>query len=248
MTTVRLPPGPTTPRIVQSAFALTSPQRALRRLRARYGDAFTVNVPIFGRAVVISDPAAVKRLFTAGPDVVDNLQPNLGRVLGPGSLFALTGDEHRKQRKLLTPPFHGRRLAAYERIVEEETVRELATWPAGRPFATQPSMMRITLNAILRAVFGAEGAELARLRELLPRIVALGSRRCLGAAFAAMEMNVVLRTMVRDFTLIPTTERDERWHFRGVAYAPAKGGRAVVRRRTARPAAETVSTQREALR
>jgi cytochrome P450 family 138 len=58
-----------------------------------------------------------------------------------------------------------------------------------------------------------------------------GSRRCLGAAFANMEMNVVLRTLLRDFTLVPTTEDGERWHSRGVAYAPAKGGQAVVRRR-----------------
>jgi cytochrome P450 len=59
-----------------------------------------------------------------------------------------------------------------------------------------------------------------------------GTRRCLGAAFANMEMNVVLHTMLRDLTLVPTRERDERWHSRGVANAPAKGGRAVVQPRT----------------
>jgi cytochrome P450 len=59
-----------------------------------------------------------------------------------------------------------------------------------------------------------------------------GVRRCLGAAFAHMEMDVVLRTLLREFTLEPTGERGERWHSRGVAYAPAKGGRAVVRRRS----------------
>jgi cytochrome P450 len=146
------------------------------RLRDRYGGAFTVNVPIFGRAVVISDPTEIKQLFTASADIADNLEPNLGRVLGPGSLFALSGEEHRKRRKLLIPPFHGRRLGAYEKIVEDETVREMASWPQGRQFATLPSTMRITLNAILRAVFGAEGAEFARLRDLLPRFVTLGSR------------------------------------------------------------------------
>jgi cytochrome P450 len=63
-----------------------------------------------------------------------------------------------------------------------------------------------------------------------------GTRRCLGAAFAAMEMNVVLRTLLRDFTLEPTAGRDERWHSRGIAFAPGKGGRAVVHRRTRRRA------------
>jgi cytochrome P450 len=171
-----LPPGPSAPRALQGAYALTLPRRGVLRLRARYGDAFRVDMPIFGRAVVISDPAEIKQLFLAGPEAADNLEPNLGRVLGPGSLFALGGEEHRKQRKLLVPPFHGRRLAAYEKIIEDETVRELASWPQGEMFATLPSMMRITLNAILRAVFGAEGDELAELRALLPRFVTLGSR------------------------------------------------------------------------
>lgn len=423
---VTLPPGPAAPRAVQGAYALTSPLRGMRRLREKYGDAFTVNVPIFGHAVVISGAAEIKQLFMSGPDLVDNQEVNLGRVLGPRSLFALSGEEHRRQRKLLVPPFHGRRLAAYEKIVEEETIRELVSWPEGQAFATLPSMMRITLNAILRAVFGAEGTEFAELRTLLPPFVTLGSRlavlpiskkgrlnpwrrferlrrdydaivdrliakaraddrlddrddvlalmlqsryddgaelsreeiadqlltlltaghettattlawaverlrrhpgvlrelaeaadcklldatilevqrtrpvidltarqvkqdgfrlgkwtlpkgyvvlvsialihdddtlfphaatfdphrfagarpdryqwipfgggtrRCIGAAFATMEMTVVLRTLLRDFTLEPTTEADERWHSRGVAYAPAKGGRAVVRRR-----------------
>jgi cytochrome P450 family 138 len=175
MTTVTLPPGPSAPRLVQGGYALTVPRRGMRRLRDRYGDAFTVNVPIFGRAVVISDPAEIKQLFQASPEAADNLDRNLGRVLGPGSFFALSGERHHRQRKLLVPPFHGRRLAAYERIVEEETVRELASWPEGQTFATLPSMMRITINIILRAVFGAGGAELAWLREQLPRAVALGS-------------------------------------------------------------------------
>jgi len=170
-----LPPGPATPRLMQAVAALTKPGRGFRQARARYGDAFTINSPMFGRALVISDAAEIKQLFQAGSDVADNLEPNLGRVLGAGSLFALSGDDHRKQRKLLVPPFHGRRLAAYEQIMEQETLREFATWPDNEQFATMPSMMRLTLNIILRAVFGAEGAEFEELRQLLPRFVRLGS-------------------------------------------------------------------------
>ena len=161
---------------MQTLFMLTRPRGGIHQRRDRYGDAFTINSPVFGRAVVISDPAEIRQLFQAGPEIADNIEPNLGRVLGPGSLFALAGDEHRKQRKLLVPPFHGRRLAAYEKIMEQETVQEFASWPRGQEFATLPSMMRITLNIILRAVFGAEGAEFDRLRELLPRWVKLGSQ------------------------------------------------------------------------
>jgi cytochrome P450 len=124
----------------------------------------------------VGGPAEIRALFQAGPEVVENIEPNLGRVLGPGSFFALRGAEHHAQRKLLVPSFHGRRLDAYERIVVRETRAEIARWPHGREFATLPAMRRITLNVILRAVFGAEGEDSARLRDLLPRMVGLGAR------------------------------------------------------------------------
>src|SRR5438067_8578247 len=171
-----LPDGPSTPRSIQGTLALIAPLHSMRRLRAHYGSAFMVNVPVFGRAMVISDPEEIKQLFMTSPEIADNVSVNLGRVLGPGSFFALDGEQHKRQRKLLVPPFHGRRLKPYEAIIEEEAVREMATWPDGREFATLDSMMRITLNAILRAVFGADGAELAELRDPLPRFVKLGSR------------------------------------------------------------------------
>ncbi|WP_433733378.1 cytochrome P450 [Nocardia sp. CA-129566] len=443
MTTVKLPDGPTTPALFQAVEVMTGRTRAWRRLHDRYGSAFTVYLPRFGRMVVLSDPAEVKALFTASSDIADNVDVNLGQFLGPGSLFSLQGAEHRKQRKLLTPPFHGRRLAVYEALIEEETVRELATWPQGQEFATMDSMMRITLNVILRAVFGAEGREFDELRELLPKLVLVGSalaalpvprkflgrfgpwarftahrrhydeivgrlidraaaddrladrddvlammlqaryddgtamthseiadelltlltaghettattlswtierlrrhpevlarlvaevdeggsalreatllevqrvrpvidatarkiraesvqlgrwtlpkgqnvlvsirlvhdneelfpnaraftpdrfvgvrpgtfswipfgggaRRCIGAAFATMEMNVVLRTLLRDFTLAPTDAPDERTHFRGVALVPAKKGRAVVYRRASAPTTVAARTE-----
>jgi len=439
MNTVTLPDGPALPRFVQGGMVIAAPLWMMRWLHGRYGSDFMINVPIFGKALVISDPAEVKQLFMTSPEIADILDFNLGLILGPNSFFAISGDTHRKQRKLLTPPFHGRRLRAYEAIIEQEAAREMAAWPQGREFATLGPMMRITLNAILRAVFGADGAELAELRELLPAMVKLGSRlvalpipradlgrwspwgrahayrreydaiidrliaaarqdprlderddvlalmlqsryddgagmsrdeisdqlltlltaghettattlawaverlrrhpavlrrladeadaggsqlreatilevqrvrpvidatlrkvrgpdlrlgrwtlpkgqvvlvsiylihrdetlfpnplrfdpdrfvgsrpdtyqwipfgggtrRCIGAAFANLEMNVVLRTLLRDFTLEPTSERGERWHSRGVAYCPARGGRAVVHRRS-RPAADRV--------
>ena len=176
MNPVTLPDGPSLPRFVQGGIAIVAPLWMMRRLRERYGSAFKINVPIFGDAVVISDPAEVKQLFMTSPEIADILDLNLGLVLGPNSFFAISDDTHRKQRKLLSPPFHGRRLRAYEAIIEQEAIREMAAWPEGTEFGTLAPMMRITLNAILRAVFGAEGAELAELRTLLPAMVKLGSR------------------------------------------------------------------------
>ena len=170
-----LPDGPKTPRLVQAVQFAMSRGGVMRRLRRRYGSAFTVQSLHLGRMVMLADPAEVRELFQTSPELADTPDANLGSVLGPGSFFAITGDEHRRQRKLLTPPFHGRRLRAYESIIESETEREIATWPEGREFPVMPSTMRITLNVVLRAVFGADGAELRELREVLPRAVKLGS-------------------------------------------------------------------------
>jgi cytochrome P450 family 138 len=428
---VNLPAGPRLPKPLLTAAFVANRHGLIQHFGRKFGTAFTINSPIFGRTIVISDPVLIKQLYLTSADIVKNVEPNLGRVLGPGSFFSIEGDLHRKQRKLLVPPFHGKRMRSYEGIIEEETLRESASWPIGTEFKTLEPMMRITLNAILRAVFGAEGAEFEALRELLPpmvtnasRLVVLpvpqwnlgkwtpwakhvayraefdrivdriiakaladpnladrddvlaimlqsryddgtamenrdvadqlltmlaaghettattmawamerlrrhpdllrrlvaevdaggselqqatileiqrtrpvidltarhvqapimelgpyriprgytvmvgiglthsdesvfpnagafdpdrfvgtnpdlyswvpfggGTRRCIGAAFANMEMTVVLRTLLREFEIVPTTERDERWHSRGVAFAPHKGGRAVVRKR-----------------
>lgn len=125
---------------------------------------------------MVSDPQLAKQIFTTTPDELGNIQPNLSRLFGSGSVFGLEGDDHRRRRRLLAPPFHGKSMKNYESIIEEETLRETAGWPEGESFPTLPPMMRITLNAILRAVFGAEGAELDELRRLIPPWVTLGSR------------------------------------------------------------------------
>ena len=135
-----------------------------------------INVPFFGRIVVVSEPALVRQVFTASTDDLINVQPNLSRVFGPGSVFALDGEEHRHRRKLLAPPFHGQSIKNYEKVIEEETLRESANWPEGREFRTLEPMNRITLNVILRTVFGADGVELDYLRAIIPPWAKLGSR------------------------------------------------------------------------
>ncbi|WP_308201131.1 cytochrome P450 [Paractinoplanes maris] len=121
--TVLLPDGPSSPRLVQSIGFAVRRRRTMERLRARYGDAFTVQSLNLGRMVMLADPGEVREMFQASPEEADTPDANLGSVLGPGSFFAITGDKHRRQRKLLTPPFHGRRLRAYETLIEKETQR-----------------------------------------------------------------------------------------------------------------------------
>jgi cytochrome P450 len=164
------------PKIAQGVAFAAARRRFIREARKRYGQVFAINVPFFGRTVFVADPTLVRQVFTASTDDLINVQPNLSRVFGPGSVFALDRTEHRNRRKLLAPPFHGQSIKNYEKVIEEETLRESANWPEGAEFETLEPMNRITLNVILRTVFGADGGELDYLREIIPPWVKLGSR------------------------------------------------------------------------
>jgi cytochrome P450 len=172
----RMPPAVPLPKPVQLVLMAGFRRWFLRTAMKRYGQVFAINVPFFGRSVVVADPSLLRQVYLASTDDLMNVQPNLSRIFGPGSVFALDGTEHRKRRKLLAPPFHGQSIKNYEKVIEEETLREIATWPEGAEFATLEPMNRITLNVILRTVFGADGAELDYLREIIPPWAALGSR------------------------------------------------------------------------
>jgi cytochrome P450 len=172
----RLPPGPKGPGLLQGALFVSGSKRVRDAAHRRYGDVFTLSIPTFGKTVVVADPELVKQVFRADPKVLHAGETPLGVIFGGHSLFSLDEDEHLSQRKLLLPPFHGERMQSYEGIIEEETLREIASWPEGEEFETLPSMMQITINVILRAVFGADEAELEGLRRLMPAWVKLGSR------------------------------------------------------------------------
>ena len=173
---IRMPPEARIPKLLCGILFAVSRRGLVKRLARRYGNVFTLNIPIYGRVVIVGDPQLAKQVFTTSPEELGNIQPNLSRLFGSGSVFALDRDEHRRRRRLLAPPFHGKSMKNYEAIIEEETLRETANWPEGQSFPTLPSTMHITLNAILRAVFGADGAELDELRRLIPPWVTLGSR------------------------------------------------------------------------
>ena len=173
---VKLPPRSGLPGFVEATGFLLSRRRTVEYMTSRHGGVVRLKVPVFGNIVTVTDPQIAKQLFAANPDDVGNIQPNLSRILGSGSVFALDGSEHKRRRKLLTPPFHGKSIKNYEVIFEEETLRESASWPEGQRFESLEPMMRITLNAILRAVFGADGEQLDDLRRIIPPWVTLGSK------------------------------------------------------------------------
>jgi len=174
--TPSIPAGPGLPGPVVAAAWTLSRRRLLEGLRRRYGSAFTINLMPFGPCVVLTDATLTKQLFTTDPLIAGTNDPNLGNVLGAGSTFALEGTEHRARRKRMVPPFHGRRLRAYEDLMVEETLLEAETWPQGVEFATRDPFMSLTLKIILRTVLGTRATEVPRLAELLPEVVELGAR------------------------------------------------------------------------
>lgn len=169
-----LPPGPSEPHIVQTLRWLTRPIAFLESCRRRYGDNFSVQFTSFGRpTVMLSDPEAIRALYS---ERSHGLPPGrsiaLLPVMGASSVLLLEGSEHLQRRKAMLPPFHGERMRSYESIVREAAEREIESWPRGEVFALHPRMQAITMEVILRAVFGVSDAERGRgLRELLPQLL-----------------------------------------------------------------------------
>ncbi len=164
-----LPPGPPLPRALQAIGWTQRPLPFLERCQRRFGDAFTLRIMHWGDWVVLADPDDVKRVFTGGDAVgVDIANPLLGPVLGPRSVMLLEEPEHMQRRKLMLPSFHGRSVAAAAEGMAAVTREAVAGWPVGEPFALWPRMQDITLDVVMRSVFGPEPE--ARLRPLRERL------------------------------------------------------------------------------
>jgi hypothetical protein len=162
------------PRALQTLGTWSRPTAVLRRNRARYGKRFTVHFLGAPKFVVLSDPDDIKQVLTAPPDV---LHPGEGAqilepLLGANSVILLDEAPHLEQRKLMLPAFHGERMRALEQLMRELTEREIDGWAVGEPVELHSRLQRLTLEIVLRAVFGLErGARLDSLRDLLTRVL-----------------------------------------------------------------------------
>jgi cytochrome P450 len=164
------------PAIVQTFWWGSDPFGFYRRYRSKHGAWFVMKIVPFGDIYVTDDPAAVTTLLRGDPDELRAGEANssgdaLMPLLGPSSVLLLDGAEHLRHRKLLLPPFHGDRMRAYEDLMRDAARASVARWPVGEPFALRPHMQDITLDVILRAVFGVRGEE--RLEEFRAAISAV---------------------------------------------------------------------------
>ncbi len=163
------PPGPRLPPIAQGALFVLRQPAFFERCRARYGSTFSLRLPTLPPVVVFSDESCVRDVFGLRPedvsvgDALRWMEPFVGR----SSLLLMDGERHLRERKLLMPPFHASRMQAYGATIRDLARRAIAAWPVERPFAIEPAVRAITLDIILRTVFGVGGAELAALRRAI---------------------------------------------------------------------------------
>ena len=193
-----LPPGPRQPRYAQALQWVMRPQEFVVRQRERFGDVFTLEFIEGQPLVFLGDPEDVRTVFTGSAEVMHAGEANrlLGPILGSRSILLLDEAEHLRQRRLLLPPFHGARMLRYEEIMAEAVQRELATWQEGEVIEMLPRMQAITLEVIMRAVFGIEdGLEMERLRVLLRRM---------------LKATTVMRQMALSLIMGPDSQRLQR--------------------------------------
>jgi cytochrome P450 len=163
----KLPPGPAMHPSAQLALWMLQPIAFLEHCRARYGSTFTMQLPGFNPIVSFADEAANKEVFLGPAEEMfaGRANESLKPVVGGGSLLLLDGERHLRERRLLLPPFHGARMTSYGRTIQSIAQAELARAKLDRPAGIQSVMQHITLDVILRTVFGvAEGPDLVALR------------------------------------------------------------------------------------
>jgi cytochrome P450 len=172
---MRHPPGPSAPPAVQTVRWLFRPIEFLDSCRRRYGEVFSVKFIGFQTPMVmISDPESIRALYRSREN---GLPPGrsfaLEPVMGPRSVLLLEGAEHLSRRKAMLPPFHGERMRAYESLIADVAGSEIDSWPLGGSFPIHPRMQAVTLEVILRAVFGVtDPTRRSRLRDLLAGMLA----------------------------------------------------------------------------
>ncbi len=175
----KLPLGPRLPRVMQTIAWWNRTVPFLERCRERYGKRFTMRLLQTPPFVHHSDPEHIRELFTAPPEV---LHPGEGArilepVVGANSVILLDERAHLSQRKLMLPAFHGEKMQRLSGLMQEVTEREVERWPKDEPISLHPRLQALTLEIILRAVFGLDSGErLDAMRDRLTNILEYGAR------------------------------------------------------------------------
>jgi cytochrome P450 len=197
-----LPPGPHWPVWAQTAALLRFRHQFVPRMWRRHGDVFTVRLVPGGRPLVLfTRPEQAKEIFAGDPEVFHAGKGNaiLGPIMGEHSLLLQDGSEHKRARALLMPAFNGHALRGYRSLVEEVADDQVGRWRAGEEFRSLDRMNDLTLEVILRVVFGVtDERRLARLRPCVRRTVNIHPAVLLGWGYPALQRFGVWRRTVEN--------------------------------------------------
>src|SRR4051794_2717242 len=166
-------PGPRLPRLVQTMAGVMQPVQARLLMRRRYGPVFRTNDALVGPLFHIADRDLIEQVFKWKPAQYNVAEPRqvLAPVTGQSSILLLDGDPHIRMRKLMLPPFHGEAIEHYGELIGQVTDREIDRWRVGDTIRTRTVAQSITMEVIIRAVFGiSDPGRIAGLRRLLPRL------------------------------------------------------------------------------
>ncbi|MEX0992936.1 MAG: cytochrome P450 [Solirubrobacterales bacterium] len=166
-------PGPRTPRLLNSLIGVYQPVRARLDARKRFGPIYRVHDSILGDVVTLADPELVGTLFKGDAETFHVGEPRavMEPVTGMHSILLLDEDRHLRMRKLMLPPFHGEAIERYGELIEQITNREIDRWQIGATIRTRTVAQTITMEVIIRAVFGITDRErVAELKTLLPAL------------------------------------------------------------------------------
>jgi cytochrome P450 len=166
-------PGPRSPRLLQTLLGVMRPLEARLGMRDRYGTVFRSNDAIAGELFHIADRELIEQVFKWKPADYNVAEPRqlMEPVTGQSSILLLDAERHMRMRKLMLPPFHGEAIAHYAELIEEITNREIDTWHEGQTIRTRTVAQRITMEVIIRAVFGiSDPGRIAELQRVLPRL------------------------------------------------------------------------------
>ncbi|HYQ64494.1 cytochrome P450 [Actinophytocola sp.] len=169
-----LPPGPRWPALVQTLVWVLAPVEFGRFCLRRYGPLFTARIVGYGPVVHVCAPDTVRRVLRTEADRFDAAGANeaVRFVVGGHSLLLSSGAAHAARRKVLMGPLHGANVTHYVALMESIVAREVRGWRVGTTVRLLDSCQRITLEVMMRAVFGiTDSARLARLRVLVPRLL-----------------------------------------------------------------------------
>jgi cytochrome P450 len=107
--------------------------------------------------VLLNDPESIRRVLVTDQRLYmkGKALQEAKRVLGEG-LLTSEGEQHMRQRRLIQPLFHHRRIGAYGGVMTELAERLQAGWEDGEARDIHADMARLTLAIVGRTLFDAD--------------------------------------------------------------------------------------------